>query len=141
MGINFRHIYFFIFICVVCFLSLSNVYAFDDNNSTDLLSEDNIGEPILCEGIGDLNDTQVDTYFNSSDVVKYYHGSERYGVYLYDVDGNALANKNITFMISDLIYNRVTNDDGYASIAINLISGNYSVSLGLALNIMEMEEI
>ena len=91
MKMNIRHIYFFIFIWVVCFLSLSNVYAFEDNNSTDLLPEDNIGGDILCDDIGELNDTQIDTYFNSSDVVKYYHGSERYGAYLYDANGGNLG--------------------------------------------------
>ena len=126
MDINFKWI--FIFICFLCFLSLSNVYAFEENNSTDLLQEDIICEPVLCENITNMNDTRINTYLNSSDVVKYYHDSERYGVYLFDDMGNALSNKNISFIINGMTYKRITNDYGYASMAINLNSGNYSAS-------------
>ena len=124
MNINLKWI--FIFICFLCFLSLSNVCAIE-NNSTDLIQENLVDKPILTENNTNLNNS-INTHLNSSDVVKYYHGSERYGVYLFDDDGNALANKNVSFILNSMTYKRITNDYGYASIGINLNSGNYSIS-------------
>jgi len=124
---NIQYIHFFIIVSIFCLLSLSNVYAFKKNNSTDLLQEDYICEP-LCENITNINDTRINTYLNSSDVVKYYHGPERYGVYLFDDGGNALSNMNVSFILNGMTYKRITNDYGYASMGINLNSGNYSIS-------------
>ena len=91
------------------------------------MQEDYICEP-LCENITNINDTRINTYLNSSDVVKYYHGPERYGVYLFDDGGNALSNMNVSFILNGMTYKRITNDYGYASMGINLNSGNYSIS-------------
>ena len=85
---------FFIFIVFFLFLSCSNVCALEDDNSTDVLQEDVVCEPVLSEDIGGVNDTRLDTYLNSSNVVKYYHGPECYGAYLCDGEGNVLSNKN-----------------------------------------------
>ena len=118
---------FFILVCVFCFLGLSSAYALEYTNSTDLLFEDIVDETVLYESGADVEDTRVDTYLNSSDVIKYYHGSERYNVCLYDDGGDVLANKNISILINGITYNRTTNDYGCASLGINLLSGNYSV--------------
>ena len=76
---NSLHIYFFIFIVFFVFFSCPNVYVLEDNSS-DVLQEDIVCEPVLSEAGGGVNDTRLDTYLNSSDVVKYYHGPECYGV-------------------------------------------------------------
>ena len=43
---------FFIFIVFFLFLSCSNVCALEDDNSTDVLQEDVVCEPVLSEDIG-----------------------------------------------------------------------------------------
>ena len=75
-------------------------YLFDNyiDNSTDLLQEDSVDEPILTENNTNFND--IDTYLNSSDVFMYYKGPERYGVYLYDFENNPLINKTINFTVN-----------------------------------------
>ena len=52
MNINLKWI--FIFICFLCFLSLSNVCAIE-NNSTDLIQENLVDKPILTENNTNLN--------------------------------------------------------------------------------------
>lgn len=113
---------------LICFIFVFNVSCISasDYNSTDLLYENFENEPVLTENTNDSS--IVNTYLNSSNVSKYYKGSERYGAYLYDINGTVLPNKNIAFLINGVQYSRTTNNDGYASIAINLNSGNYSVS-------------
>ncbi|MCQ2972983.1 MAG: hypothetical protein MJ209_06960, partial [archaeon] len=50
-----------------------------------------------------------------------------YSVRLTDVDGNAIANQNITFTLNGTYINNKTDDDGTASIFINLPVGKYTV--------------
>ena len=61
----------------------------------------------------------------SDDVMKYYKGSERLKVNLTNVRGDKLSNQTLYIVINGVTYTRVTNDDGYMSIAINLPSGEY----------------
>ena len=59
------------------------------------------------------------------DVVKYYKGSERLVVYLMDNYGDKIFNKTVVISINGNEYQRTTNVDGTASIALNLNSGKY----------------
>jgi hypothetical protein len=60
------------------------------------------------------------------DVVKFYHGPERFNVYVL-LNGVGVGNKSVSITINGQKYMRTTNDDGLASIALNLNSGNYTV--------------
>ena len=62
------------------------------------------------------------------DLEKYYGGSERLNATLKDGAGNPIANKTITFTINGQKYNRTTNSNGIASLAINLRPGVYDVT-------------
>ena len=62
-------------------------------------------------------------------VVKYYGGSERLYVYLLDNEGNGVSNSNISITINGITYSRITDENGVASLALNLISGEYDVSV------------
>lgn len=64
----------------------------------------------------------------SEDLVKYYKGTERFGVYLLDVNGNPLSNTELSFVIRGSVYKRTTDKSGYASLAINLNPGEYSIT-------------
>jgi len=63
----------------------------------------------------------------TKDIVMYYKDGTRFGAYLYDNYGRPLANKVVTFSMQGVDYTRTTNQNGYASIAINLNSGKYTV--------------
>ncbi|MBR6023487.1 MAG: Ig-like domain repeat protein [Methanobrevibacter sp.] len=62
------------------------------------------------------------------DVVKYYHGPERFVVYLTDDKGNKLSGLEVKITINGQTYTR-TSENGEASIALGLISGNYTVDV------------
>ena len=62
------------------------------------------------------------------DVVKYYKGDERLVVKITDGD-EPIVGKTVEFNINGVNYSRTTNNEGIASIALNLNSGNYTASV------------
>ncbi|MBR0270466.1 MAG: Ig-like domain repeat protein [Methanobrevibacter sp.] len=76
------------------------------------------------------NDTEVDiknrVLIDAPYVIKYYSGPERLYVYLEDLNGNKIANASVSIKINGVTYNRTTDENGTASLAINLGGGNYS---------------
>jgi hypothetical protein len=65
---------------------------------------------------------------SAEDVVMYYKNGSRYVVNLTDADGKPLANETVTITINGVSYNRTTDENGTASMAINLGPGKYPVS-------------
>ena len=65
---------------------------------------------------------------SAEDVVMYYKNGTRYVVVLSDQNGNPFANKTVTLTVNGASYNRTTDENGTASLAINLNSGNYTAS-------------
>ena len=61
------------------------------------------------------------------DITKYFKGSQRYTVTLTKAD-KPLSNETITITINGKSYTRVTNENGTASIAINLNPSTYTVT-------------
>ena len=59
-------------------------------------------------------------------VVKYYSGPERFYVYLEDLNGNKIADASVSITINGVTYNRTTDENGTASIALSLNSNNYT---------------
>ncbi len=57
-----------------------------------------------------------------------YHDGSRFDVKLTDLSGKPLSNRTIAFNINNVDYNRTTNDEGIASIAINLVPGTYTIT-------------
>ena len=62
------------------------------------------------------------------ELIKYYGGSERFSVYLTDF-GKAIADVNVTISINGVNYTRKTDENGIASMAVNLNSGKYNVTV------------
>ena len=69
------------------------------------------------------NDVQI----SAPEVVKYYGGPERFVVTLTDSNGNPLPNQQISITINGPTYSRTTDENGMASLGLNLISGEYDV--------------
>uniref|UniRef100_UPI0025FA4EFE Ig-like domain repeat protein n=1 Tax=uncultured Methanobrevibacter sp. TaxID=253161 RepID=UPI0025FA4EFE len=59
------------------------------------------------------------------DVVKYYHGSERFIVYVLK-DDKGVANKTVSITLNGVTYNRTTDENGIASLGLNINVGNYT---------------
>ncbi|WP_296891165.1 hypothetical protein [uncultured Methanobrevibacter sp.] len=106
----------------------------------------NVIVPGLTETVtADVNYAGDDNYNNASttvnitvnpntvnivapDVSKYYGGPERFVVNVTDSRGIPLSNKNVTISINGRSYNRTTDENGTASLALNLNSGVYNVT-------------
>ena len=58
---------------------------------------------------------------------KYFSGKERFYVYLEDFYGNKISNASVSITINGVTYNRTTDENGSASLAINLNSVHYPV--------------
>ena len=66
---------------------------------------------------------------SGSDVVMYYKNGTEYVVVLTDVSGNYIANKTLTFIVNNVEYTRVTDENGSASMVIGLNAGEYLISV------------
>lgn len=58
----------------------------------------------------------------------FFYKNGKYSVYLKDTYGNPLNNERIIFNINGVGYNRVTDNNGYAYMNINLRPGNYTIT-------------
>ena len=63
------------------------------------------------------------------DVVKYFKGPERFVVNVTDYEGNPLANKSVNITINGVTYSRTTDENGTASMALGLPSGEYNATV------------
>jgi hypothetical protein len=67
------------------------------------------------------------------DVIKYYHGPERFVVYTTDYAGNPIDNITVKITINGRTYEK-TSENGQASLGLNLNSGNYTINVEFAGN-------
>lgn len=87
-------------------------YSGDENYNPDICeSEINVSSKINVE---------------VKSVVKYYKGPERLIVNITQ-DNKPVANKKVEIRINGVVYERITAEDGIASLALNLESGRYDV--------------
>lgn len=66
---------------------------------------------------------------SASDVVKYYKGPERLKVLLTDIHNVPLVGEIVKININGVTYNCAVKENGYASLALNLNSGDYNVTV------------
>ena len=66
---------------------------------------------------------------DAENLVKYYGGEERFAVYVREIDGMAVSGKKVVININGQDYSRTSNEDGYASVPVNLNSGQYNVTV------------
>ena len=72
--------------------------------------------------------TVLSRLVENKDLVKYYRNASRYSVKVLDDKGSPIAGVTVTFNINGVFYDRLTNSDGVASLAINLIPGKYTIT-------------
>ncbi|MCQ2961205.1 MAG: chitobiase/beta-hexosaminidase C-terminal domain-containing protein, partial [archaeon] len=69
---------------------------------------------------------EMPTSIVSSNLVKYYRNGSHWVARLLDGNGNPLAGKTLTFNIDTHTYTRVSDDDGYCYMTINLRPGTFT---------------
>ena len=66
---------------------------------------------------------------NGSDITKYYRNATQYSVQVYNANGTAVGKGEIvTFNINGIIYNRATDENGIATLNINLPPSEYIIT-------------
>ena len=91
----------------------------EGDNGTDI--------PIENSTEGD-NETTITSPIDAEDLEMFYKNGTRYEVTITDSNGNPLANQTVTITINGVDYTRITNENGIASLAINLNPGIYTVT-------------
>lgn len=104
----------------------------------DVSSDDSISETISHEDEGFLQSQYIseDILANESvlttlvgnDTELYFNSGNSFKVVLSDVNGTPLSNQSVIFTINGNNYTRTTNENGTASIKINLNSGSYDIA-------------
>ena len=95
-----------------------------------LISNESFGDAsVYFDGNATVHDNlpDYDAFLETDDVVMYYKNGTRFTANLVNFYGEPLANMTITFTINGVDYNRTTDENGTASMAINLPSGEYEV--------------
>ena len=64
----------------------------------------------------------------TKDLTTNYLDNSKFNATTLDNQGNPLANQTVKFNINGVIYNKITNNDGIASLNINLIAGKYIIT-------------
>ena len=121
-------------IVLILFLVIGSVSALDLNNASEdnaIFYQDlevNDGSMAISSS-SEINDSNIkQSVLSANDVELYYKNGTSFKAVLSDDEGSLLANQKIIFTINDVNYTRTTNNDGAASIAINLNSGIYNIS-------------
>ena len=79
--------------------------------------------------IGTYNDLNYITTIKAENLIKYNGNASRFYAKLVDSNGNPLKGMDLSISIYGRTYNRTTDENGTASIGINLASGNYPIEV------------
>ena len=137
-------------VLLVSLLSISAVSAADVNDTAvDVVGDDITDIPTIPDDTADTpespvendttdipvenstegdNETTITSPIDAEDLEMFYKNGTRYEVTITDSNGNPLANQTVTITINGIDYTRITNENGIASLAINLNPGIYTVT-------------
>lgn len=80
------------------------------------------------KGLHYSNKIKVLPILTANDLTMRYKDGHRFQAKLVDGEGKALSNKTVKFNVNGVFYNKITDDRGYASLAINLMPGEYIIT-------------
>ena len=86
------------------------------------------GNYLGCNGHSKLVVANSTVILIAEDLVMDYKDGSKFNVTVTDLEFNPLANETITFTINGVQYNRTTNSEGVAGLAINLLPDTYVIS-------------
>ena len=146
-----------IFLCfILCVISLAGVSAADEiteinDNACDVVSLSPDDAVSLSQDVVDdvsldsqqdsssvlkeksdndnlmVNESLKETKINANNLTMYYHDGRSFTGNLADSNGVPLAGMPVSIGINDVVYNRITDENGRFSLAINLSPGLYPV--------------
>ncbi|MCC7553928.1 MAG: hypothetical protein KO202_05520 [Methanobacteriaceae archaeon] len=76
-----------------------------------------------------INKITVLTTIHGKDLQKFYRNDSQFYVKILDKKGNLLVNKNVTMNINGVFYTRQTDENGIVKLNINLIPGEYIITV------------
>ena len=82
----------------------------------------------LYEPVSKVVNITVLPTITAEDLVKVFCNDSQYWARFTDSEGNALVGTTVTFNINGVFYNRLTNEDGWAKLNINLPAGEYIIT-------------
>ena len=103
----------------------------DSNGVVSLAINLRPGEYIITtmyEGLAVGNNIVVLPTLVTRDINMTYGDGSNFTAQTLDGQGKPLANQNVTFNINGVFYNKVTNDNGVASLTMRLMSGKYIIT-------------
>ncbi len=125
----------------VTFNIIGKVYSLEtDENGTAILPINLIpGEYVVTvinpvDGLMHSNNISVLSNIYGNNIVKYYKNDTQYSATFLDAQGNPLANENVTFNIIGKIYSLETDENGTATLPINLNPGKYIITVTNPIN-------
>ncbi len=118
-------------IVLIFILAINNVIAYDVDNSTDTILQNNYSDDILNypieEDILDDSNSKLDTRINASDSETFDSIGENFTISLLN-DKKPLSNEKISFTVNGATYVKTTDSKGIASLQINLADGIYNIT-------------
>lgn len=107
----------------------------DENGSASISIGLNAGEYVISVIYNDypsVNITNTITVLptvDGEDIVKYYRNDTQYSAIILDGHGNPVAGQEVSFNINGVFYYITTDENGRASLNINLNPGNYTLTV------------
>ena len=120
-------------------------YCVSSNNGNALLELSNLSNGVYDVGVS-LDENNYDCHVNdcsfavdvkvtkieSADLIINEGNYANFYIALTDEDGITLSERNVTFVLNGVIYNKITDADGVAFVPVNMTNGKYDVSVGFA---------
>lgn len=136
-----RRLLFIFVIVVIVFSSISAINAMDNEELeyVELISQDT-SDNLVINNENDMDNTKINTnsitnsnkttHVDAPDVVKYHKNGTNFEATLTDSNGNGIANQFLIFDIKNIkAYTLKTNENGTASLPINLRVGTYTINV------------
>ena len=123
-------------IVMILFLVMGAVSAVDSSDACEDANDiaispqdlDITGDSDIANSNDNIQNDMKPSVLSGNDTELYYRNGSSFKVRLSDGEGSPLANQKVIFTINNINYTRTSNNDGIASIAINLNSGSYIIS-------------
>uniref|UniRef100_UPI00260B1E8A Ig-like domain-containing protein n=1 Tax=uncultured Methanobrevibacter sp. TaxID=253161 RepID=UPI00260B1E8A len=103
----------------------------DKNGMVTLAINLNPGKYIITaifDGYAVGNNVTVKNVLLTKDLSMKHRDGSKFNATVLDGQGKPLANVTVTFNVNGVFYNRTTDSNGVASLAINLLSGEYIIT-------------
>ena len=82
----------------------------------------------IVDGLESGNNVKVLPTLLANDLNMNFQDGSKFSTTILNGQGVPLPNQNVTFNVNGVFYNRVSNGDGVASLAINLLRGEYIIT-------------